>query len=113
MTKYRLYVLKTDADGIAKASATRFSRLTGNYILVYTEEKMQAPEITEEEIWRLTEMDSRWLLKCNIQLALEDFRGRQEEIAQTVLNKLKIVEDELAKKQRAETAENPEKAVET
>lgn len=105
MTKYRLYVLPPDAKGLEKASAERFSRVTGSYVLVYTSEELDKPEITDAEIWRLSAEDGQWLERCNVTLLLEDFAQRQEQIWDAISEKMGRLSEALKAQESGENTE--------
>lgn len=105
---YRLYVLKYDADGLAQASKERFSRVNERYVLIYTDKLLDAPEITEAEIWRLNKSELEWLGASNVQLLIEDAQNRREEIKQNLLERIKRLESELEKQQANETPDDIE-----
>ena len=91
--KYRLYVLPPDK--MDEAEKERFTRATGLYILVYTDKEMEYPEITEEELWRLSENETTWLVQCNVKIMLDEAKKHEAEITASMNEKLDRLEKEL------------------
>lgn len=95
---YRLYVMKPDMEGLERAAKERFSRVNERYALIYTAEKMNAPEIADKDVWRLSSSEMEWLAGCNAVLLFEDAQKRQEEIRRNMAERIRRLEEELEKR---------------
>lgn len=80
----------------------RFSRITAEYTLVYTDGEAPQPstELTDEDAGRLTEGDRNWLLACNTRLLVEEIERQKPEMLRRLGEKIEEFEtilQELAK----------------
>ena len=64
MTAYRLYALPTTPAALDGMGPQRFSRVTPEYSLVYTDKEQPkgSVEMKEEDATRLSAADENWLL---------------------------------------------------
>ena len=70
---YRLYANNVTDETVGIAESGRFSRITADYLLVYTKTKMKDwPEITDDNVSILTNADRKWLFECNMELIAEE-----------------------------------------
>lgn len=82
--KYRLFALLYSLENVNFASTFRFSRVTPDYILIYTKKSRlnppvgKAAEIKETDLSLLNRMDEAWLFDCGVSL-LADMAARQKE----------------------------------
>lgn len=71
--QYRLYANNVTDFNITIAEKNRFNRITADYLLVYTPDKMKNwPEITDDTVNILTDTDRKWLFECNMILISEE-----------------------------------------
>ena len=80
----------------------RFSRITPEYTLVYTDREAPQPsaELTDGDAGRLTEGDRNWLLACNTRLLVEEIERQKPEMLRRMGEKITEFESilrELAK----------------
>ena len=82
--KYRLYAMPVKNENIQDAQTERFSRITPEYVLIYTRHvKKDLPEITDKNIKVLSDSDRQWLSDCNMALIGEEVsRGSNEFVAE-------------------------------
>lgn len=99
-TTWRLYVMKPDKDGLMAAAEARFSRVSDRYALIYSDKPMDAAEIDEENAWRLSASEAEWLAGCNVQLLFEDAQRRQDEIRESLAERIRVLEEELEKQRK-------------
>lgn len=104
--KYRLYALNVTTENAVRAAEERFCRINPGYILVYTKEepKYRAMEIAGNDIKKLSAMDKKWLLDCNMAIIAEETVKREPEIAAQISKQLEDLEREL-EKERAKQKE--------
>ena len=98
MNRYHLYAMPTKPETVDGMGHQRFSRITAEYTLVYTDGEAPQPsaELTDEDAGRLTEGDRNWLLACNTRLLVEDIErpemlrrlGEKIEEFETILQEL-------------------------
>lgn len=104
---YRLYVMKPDMEGLERAAKERFSRVNERYTLIYTAEELDAPEIADKDVWRLSASEVEWLAGCNAILLFEDAQKRQEEIRRNMAERIRRLEEELEKRKEEAGGEEP------
>ncbi len=76
-TQYRLYANSISDNNVEFAGEQRFSLITPDYLLIYTTDKVKGwPEITDDNIYVLTERDRKWLFECNMELIAEEIAER-------------------------------------
>lgn len=102
MNRYHLYAMPTKPETVDGMGHQRFSRITAEYTLVYTDGEAPQPsaELTDEDAGRLTEGDRNWLLACNTRLLVEDIERQKPEMLRRLGEKIEEFEtilQELAK----------------
>lgn len=100
--KYNLFAMKTDIGNINKASEFRFSRITEEYILIYTEQSEieDAILIEEKEVKRLTGDDSKWLFDCNMLIIAKETKSHEKEFLKDLSAKVNELEKMLEAEQK-------------
>ena len=105
--KYRLYALPMNEESVRKAERERFSRITGDYVLIYRTGRMsKAVEVTESETHRLTEAERRWLYDCNMALIAEATHENMGGVLQSLSAKVDALEKALAEQKEAEEGQS-------
>lgn len=96
---YRLYALRVNSKSIEAAGGERFHRVTPDYVLIYTDKGQpeNSVEITKDEVGRLTDGDSEWLLGCNVVIINEETVNNIEDIKDSLSAKVEQLEEALAK----------------
>lgn len=109
--KYRLFALVYSLENVNYASSFRFTRVTPEYILVYTQRSRIKPpvgrvaEVKENDIALLSKMDEAWLFDCGISL-FADFATRQKaEDTERLTEMINRLEEELEAESRKEGEE--------
>lgn len=102
MKKYRLFFMLSDRRNIQYASQNRFSRITLDYILVYTQKTRMKPptgssmEISaRDDLFRLTEKDREWVLDCARSVMYEDLMRNKADSLQNLSQMVDRLEEEL------------------
>lgn len=82
MNEYKLYAMPTKPETIDGMGYQRFSRVTPEYSLVYTdgEAPKGSVELSEDDARRLSNGDESWLRGCNTQLIAEEIERQKPEI---------------------------------
>lgn len=82
MNAYKLYAMPTKPETIDGMGYQRFSRVTPEYSLVYTdgEAPMGSVELSDGDARRLSEGDEVWLRGCNTQIIAEEIERQRPEI---------------------------------
>lgn len=106
MNKYRLYAMPTKPETIDGMAGQRFSRITTDYSLVYTDGEAPegSAELTEEHANRLSRGDESWLLGCNIELIREEIERQKPEMLRKIGEQIDRLE-EVIKEANRETGE--------
>lgn len=94
MNAYKLYAMPTKPEAIDGMGYQRFSRITAEYALVYTDGEAPKPsaELTDEDAGRLTEGDRNWLLACNTRLLAEEIERQKPEMLRRLGEKIEEFE---------------------
>ena len=94
MNAYKLYAMPTKPETIDGMGHQRFSRITAEYTLVYTDGEAPKPsaELTDEDAGRLTEGDRNWLLACNTRLLVEEIERQKPEMLRRLGEKIEEFE---------------------
>ena len=91
MTTYKLYALPTTE--IESVQKYRFSRVTMGYILVYSDGEVSGgKEVTEENLYRLSAADSKWIQDCNFALIFEETKKREAEMSNNLSDTINRLE---------------------
>lgn len=98
MTAYRLYALPTTPAALDGMGPQRFSRVTPEYSLVYTDKEQPkgSVEMKEEDATRLSAADENWLLSCNLTLIKEEIERKKPELLRKLSEKIESMEAILA-----------------
>ena len=105
---YRLYAMLITPEAIELAGKERFSRVTANYALVYTDKVIEnkgVREITQEESYRLSNDEQAWLLACNMVVITENTAENEAEFIKDISAKLEQVEEALKEERRKVSTE--------
>lgn len=110
MNSYHLYAMPTKPETIDGMGPQRFSRVTPEYTLVYTdgEPPKQSVELSEDDAVRLTKADESWVRNCNITLIKEEIERQKPEMIRKIsesIEKLETILQELAEESAQEAAE--------
>ena len=110
MNTYRLYAMPTKPETIEGMDRFRFSRVTPEYSLVYTEKDHPegSLELREEDAKRLTKADESWLICCNLTIIKEEIEKKKPELLKKLAEKVDGIEALLK-----EISEEAEKSEET
>lgn len=94
MNRYRLYAMPTRPETIDGMGRQRFSRITPEYTLVYTDKDapQHSAELTDEDAGRLTDGDRNWLLSCNTRLLAEEIERQKPEMLRRIGKKIEEFE---------------------
>lgn len=94
MNRYRLFAMPTTPETIDGMGHQRFSRVTPEYSLVYTngEAPMGSLEMADEDAGRLSKADEHWLRSCNLVLIKEDLERQMPEMLKKFSEKLDELE---------------------
>lgn len=94
MNAYKLYAMPTKPETIDGMGYQRFSRITEEYTLVYTDGEAPKPnaELTDDDAGRLTEGDRNWLLACNTRLLVEEIERQKPEMLRRLGEKIEELE---------------------
>lgn len=110
MNRHRLYAMPTKPETVDGMGHQRFSRITPEYSLVYTdgEAPMGSVEMADEDAARLSKADERWLRSCNLVLIKEDLEQQMPEMVKKFTEKLDELEsvlEQIRAENEAETSE--------
>ena len=107
MNKYRLYAIPTKPETIDGMGHQRFSRITPEYSLVYTDGQapMDGVEMSDGDAKRLSKADERWLLACNLELIKEELERQMPEMLQRITEKLIQLESILEQAEKESEAD--------
>lgn len=98
---FRLCAIPTTAEGTAAIEGQRFSRITADYTLIYTDDE-QIPEgwviLEAGDAGRLTAEDRRWLNDCNAALIAEEAARQRPRIIRKLADLLDDIERNLAER---------------
>lgn len=113
MNSYHLYAMPTKPETIDGMGAQRFSRVTPEYTLVYTdgEKPWQSVELSEQDAVRLTKSDESWVRNCNITLIKEELERQKPEMLRRIsdtVEQLEAILKELSE-ESAQAADESEK----
>ena len=113
MNQYQLYVMPTTGENIDIASGERFSRITLQYILIYSdkEQKANAIPVNGVDLKRLTEADIQWVNDCLVMLFAEAIKKHPKDLKSSLENKIKALENAL--KAEAEKLQKEDNSVAT
>lgn len=105
---YRLWALAYSAEAMEEAYRQRFSRVGADYILIYSAKKPKLPcaEVTEDEVFRLTGAEGRWLQDCNVTLILEETKRNSGEMLKDLGRKIDALETALRQQREIEEAQS-------
>lgn len=94
MNKYHLYAMATKPETIDGMGHQRFSRITPEYTLVYTDgdQPKNSYELSEAEAARLTKADESWVRSCNITLIKEDIERQKPEMLRKISETMERLE---------------------
>lgn len=94
MKSFRLYAMPTKPDTVDRLENQRFSRITPDYSLVYTDGDAPdgSAELKDNDAKRLTRGDENWLLSCNLILIKEEIAKRKPEMLRALGEKLDSLE---------------------
>lgn len=94
MNAYKLYAMPTNPKTVDGIGYQRFSRITAEYTLVYTDGDAPQPsaELTDQDAGRLTEGDRNWLLACNTRLLVEEIERQKPEMLRRIGEKIEEFE---------------------
>lgn len=105
---FRLCATPTTAEATAMTEGKRFSRITPDYTLVYTDEEM--PDgwlfLAEEDAESLSQEDRRWLNDCNVALIAEEVARQKPKIVHRLADLLDEIEKRLKQNEEGANAEN-------
>lgn len=106
--KNRLFAMLYSTENVDYAARFRFSRVTPDYILLYTDKARikpptgKAAEIKEDDLSELTAMDESWLFDCGITLLAERTAAHQEDGLKRFSDMVDRLEEELKAQKRGE-----------
>lgn len=106
--KYRLFAMNYALENVDFASSFRFSRVTPEYILIYTQRKRLNPpvgksiEVKEDDISLLTKLDEAWLFDCGISLFADIATRQRKEDVDRLADMVNRLEEELEVESRKE-----------
>lgn len=100
--KYRLFAVKPDEKGVKTACEYRFSRITDEYGLIYTDgdSPEEAIEVTQADAYRLKSSDEEWLQMCNVVILAEQAKAHEIEMAELLSDRIHELEEVLKQKKR-------------
>ena len=94
---YKLYAARTSNEIIRRAEVERFTRVTADYTLIYSdndkimENTLRGIEYTiieGEDAKRLSTADKDWLMNCNFAIIAEEAIKNKELVLNFYINKL-------------------------
>lgn len=82
---FKLYAFINNDNSISLAEKNRFSRITAQYVLVYTDDEKTIEDkakhsyiiIRENDTNRLSKGDKEWLTSCNLEIIFEEAAKNQ------------------------------------
>jgi hypothetical protein len=100
---FKLYAFINNDNSISLAEKNRFSRITAQYVLVYTDDEKTIEDkakhsyiiIRENDTNRLSKGDKEWLTSCNLEIIFEEAAKNQDVILQSMDETLKKLEQAL------------------
>ncbi len=107
--KYRLYAIPYSLENVEFASEFRFSRVTSDYILIYTQKaRMNIPvgkaaEVKENDISLLSKMDGAWLFDCGLSLFADIAANQSKDSIGKLSEMVSRLEEELEAESRKES----------
>ena len=100
--KYRLFFMLSSPENISFAARNRFTRITPEYILVYTQKARMKPPVggvieisSREDLFRLTATDREWVLDCARSVMYEDLMKSKAEAFYDLSQMVDRLEEEL------------------
>lgn len=110
MRSFRLYAMPTKPETVDRIENQRFSRITPDYSLVYTDGEAPdgSAELQESDAKRLTKADENWLLSCNLVLIKEEIARKKPEMLRMLgerLDSLETMLKELSEEAKQESKE--------
>ena len=105
---FRLCAKPTTAEATAEIEGKRFSRITPDYTLIYTDEDLSEDwlVLTEEDAGSLSQEDRRWLNDCNVALIAEEVARQKPKIVHRLADLLDEIERRLKQNEEGANAEN-------
>ena len=109
---YKLYVTRTNNEIIRRAESERFTRITAEYTLIYSNNEkimgntlhgIEYTIIEGEDAKRLSAADKDWLTNCNFAIIAEEAIKNKELIIQNMAEALTALEEEM---ERSKSADN-------
>lgn len=106
--KYRLFALPYSFENVEYASEFRFSRVTPEYILIYTQKARlvvpvgKAAEVKENDISLLSKLDEAWLFDCGLSLFADIAANQKTEDVARLSDMVSRLEEELEAETRKE-----------
>ena len=103
---YKLYAVRTNDAVIDAVSDIRFTRITANYTLIYSDDAqimgntlplIKYTIIEGEEASRLSAADKDWLMNCNFTIIAEEAIKNKELVLQNMADALDVLAEELEK----------------
>lgn len=103
---YKLYAVRTNDAVIDAVSGIRFTRITANYTLIYSDDAqimgntlplIKYTIIEGEEASRLSAADKDWLMNCNFTIIAEEAIKNKELVLQNMADALDVLAEELEK----------------
>ena len=109
MSQYALYITRLTDEALDAFQGEMFTRATRDYLLVYTDkmEKQKfevVPVPTDIAKKRLTEAESKWLLKCQIDILNSELLKKAPEVVNDINERIDALEEAL-EKERAKAME--------
>ena len=109
--KYRLFFLKYSVENVDFASEHRFTRVTPDYILIYTQRARLRPpcgkaiELKGSDLSSLTDLDREWILDCGRSVFSDILAKQNRESTERLVEMVDRLERELALEAEKEGAE--------
>lgn len=101
--KYSLYLLSSSPENIQEAMKYRFNRINQKYVLIYADNLLGMLHeshyhiIDEKETRYLSDSEKVWLLEANVQIIAEESEKKQQEILNSLGERISRLEEELEK----------------
>lgn len=101
----KLYALPYNEESVKTAMGERFSRISGGYVLIYTDANAPggSAEIGESDAYRLNTREREWLRECNLVILSEAVKANGEKIAEDMRER--VVQLETALREEKEKLE--------
>lgn len=108
---YKLYVTRTNNEVIRRAESERFTRITAEYTLIYSNNDkimgntlhgIEYTIIEGEDAKRLSAADKDWLMNCNFAIIAEEAIKNKELIIQNMAEALTALEEEMGRSKPAD-----------